>query len=570
LSGLFDVFSVNSDSYMNILKHNRKTALALGFLSAFTLAPAFAAFEDVDVGARATAMSGAFVAQSEGGSSLFYNPAGIIGLTRYEAALSQEKLLMGLSDGSSLLRGGLAFGAPLVFKDAYWGSAAFGWDTLSLDSLYSESRMRLGYAYPVKENIWVGLALARLGVTYGTDAYTKLNPVLSSVREKSAMGVDLGVIYSMRALDLGLSIQNANEPDLGIKYPNKVDRKISLGLALKREAFTWDFDVVVSGKDLRLKSGTEIPIMAETLKNSVKARGGFSLGSRDYRAVSVGFGYSGGDYRVDYSFVYPLSGISGTIGSHQLGIVVAWGTPRGPMIDRKEKEEIQKEKEGAFSGTGPGEPSLAPRTEPSKSDIVKASALLRTARNAMRRGAYTEAAVNFKKADELLINDQEVKNSLLKIFTVNSILSDAITMEERDDLIRKSINRYVDKNTDAMLVITYARQKWPKDTAIARLYNVIAKEFPETAAGLRMLPGITIIDQLLQDALDFIRTGRYIQAIALLQRTLQLEPDNIPALTRMGSAYWAMDKKDIARKNWERVLKLDPQNKEVLQFMKLN
>ena len=47
-------------------------------------------------------------------SSIFYNPAGIIGMTRYEAALTQEKLYMGLTDGSSLSRGSLALGAPLL------------------------------------------------------------------------------------------------------------------------------------------------------------------------------------------------------------------------------------------------------------------------------------------------------------------------------------------------------------------------------------------------------------------------------------------------------------------------
>jgi Flp pilus assembly protein TadD len=121
-----------------------------------------------------------------------------------------------------------------------------------------------------------------------------------------------------------------------------------------------------------------------------------------------------------------------------------------------------------------------------------------------------------------------------------------------------------------VLYITYARQRWPRDTTVARLYNLISREFPETASGMRMLPGITIVDQLLQDALDFIRNSRFIQAISTLQQVLQLEPDNIPALTRMGSAYWAMEKKDIARKNWERVLELDPDNREVLQFMRMN
>lgn len=553
----------------NYLPFFRLSAL-LAALAACCAAPSRAAFEDVDTGARATAMSGAYAAQSEGVSSLFYNPAGIIGMTRYEAFLSQEKLFMGLTDGSALSRGGLAIGAPVVLKGKYWGTAAFAWDTLSLDSLYSESRMRLGYARPIKENIYIGFALARMGVTYGSDEYTAVNPVLASATGKSAMGIDLGMIYSRPAMDLGLSIQNANEPDLGIKYPNKVPRKISLALARKREAFTLDFDLAVSGSDLRLKTGAEIPLMAEKFKSRVQARGGFSLGSRDYRSASAGFGYKSGKYRVDYSFVYPLSGISGTMGSHQLGVVVAWGEARGPMANLKEKENKQEEKDKGGSGPGDGTPLDPVRTEPTKGDRMRAEQLLLTAGNLMKRGAYADAEKNFRKADELLIKDPEVKASLAAVSQIAEIIPDATAATDKDDLVRKSVSRFLDRNTDSVLYITYARQRWPRDTALTRLYNIVAREFPETASGMRILPDITIIDQLLQDALDFIRTGRYIQAIATLQRVLQLEPGNIPALTRMGSAYWAMEKKDVAKKNWEKVLELDPNNKEVLEFMKMN
>lgn len=551
----------------------RRTNAIFFLVTALAAAPARAAFEDLDASPRATAMSGAYAAQSEDVSSVFYNPAGIIGVTGYNALLSQEKLYSGLSDGSSLGRSALAFGTPLMIGGSYWGTAAFGYDTLSLDSLYSESRMRIAWARPFGENFYAGLAVARMGITYGSDAYTAINPVLSSAQGASAMGLDLGMIYTRGSTDFGMSIQNANEPDLGIKYPNKVDRKISLGMALHGEGLTWDADLVSAGGDIRIKTGAEIGLMRESMGDRLRARGGFSLGSRDYRAATAGFGYKAGIVSIDYSFIYPLSGISGTMGSHQLGVAVAWGEPRGPMADRKEKEEKAKEKPGDGKGGGAGQgegEGPVQKTEPTKYDIAKASKMLRDGRNALRRGAYAEAAQNFKKANELLMNDLEVKDTMLKIAAVTNVLAEATTTDDRDDLLRKAINRYADKNTDSVLYITYARQKWPKDVAIARLYNIIAKEFPETASGLRILPGITIIDQLLQDALDFIRNGRFIQAISTLQRVLQLEPDNIPALTRMGSAYWAMEKKDIARKNWQKVLELDPGNKEVIQFLKQN
>lgn len=546
-----------------------KKLLLAALLSLACAAGAGAAFEDVETGARASAMAGAFSAVAEDSSALFYNPAGITGMSRYEVTLSQEKLYSGLTDGSSIMRSALSLGAPLMVGGSYWGGLAFGYDSLKLDTLYSESRMRLGYGYPVKENLWLGLALAKMGVTYGSDEYTKLNPVLASGAAKSGMGLDLGVVLKRGAMDYGLSILNANEPDMGIKYPNKVTRKIDLGLALNAETLTLGFDAVVSGKDFKLKTGVEIPVMKESLGGHLLARGGFALGSRDFRAATAGFGYSGGSYSVNYALIYPLSGVSGTMGNHMLGVNFAWGVPRGPMADSK-KEDAEKEKAGKGKGGGDGPPVAAPRTEPTPAERAKGYKSVKEARNAIRRGAYDEAFEIFKKADYLLISDPEVKEMLAKMVKLKAIIPEAPNNDERDDLVRKSVNRYTDKNTDAVLFITYARQKWPKDPAVARLYGVIAREFPETAAGLRILPGITVIDQLLQDALDFIRTGRFIQAISTLQRVLQLDPDNIPALTRMGSAYWAMEKKSIARKNWQRVLELDPENREVIQFLRQN
>lgn len=547
-----------------------KKLLLIALLSLACAAPLRAAFEDVETGPRASAMAGAYSAAGEDSGAIFYNPAGITGLSRYDVSLSQEKLFLGLTDGSSIMRSALSLGTPLMIGGSYWGALAFGMDTLSLDSLYSESRMRLGYGYPVKDNVWAGLSIARMSLTYGSDQYTRLNPVLASATGKSGMGLDLGVVMKLESADLGLAILNANEPDMGIMYPNKVSRKIDLGLALKREALTWAFDLVISGKDLKIKTGTEVPVLKETLGGHALVRGGIALGSRDYRAASAGFGYRGASYGIDYAFIYPLSGIADTMGHHQIGAHFAWGKPRGPMADREEEKKAKsKAGQGGGQGRGAGE-GTGPRTEVTPSERARAYKILRDARTAMRKGSYAEALETLKKADELLISDSEVKESMSKMTTVRTILPEATSLEERDDLVRKAINRYADKNTDAVLYITYARQRWPKDVAVARLYSVVSKEFPETASNLRILPGITIIDQLLQDALDAIRNGRFIQAISTLQRVLQLEPDNIPALTRMGSAYWAMEKKDIARQNWKKVLQLDPGNREVIQFLRQN
>lgn len=47
-----------------------------------------------------------------------------------------------------------------------------------------------------------------------------------------------------------------------------------------------------------------------------------------------------------------------------------------------------------------------------------------------------------------------------------------------------------------------------------------------------------------------------------------MEPHNVLALTRMGSAYYAMGQKSEARRYWEKALKLDPQNNVIKQFLR--
>jgi len=87
------------------------------------------------------------------------------------------------------------------------------------------------------------------------------------------------------------------------------------------------------------------------------------------------------------------------------------------------------------------------------------------------------------------------------------------------------------------------------------------------AAKQRVLPNMTLVDQRLQEALEYMYDDKHISAITLCQEVLELEPDNVLALTRMGSAYWGMGYDDAARSAWKKALSLDPNNEALKQFL---
>ena len=253
-------------------------------------AAAFASFEDIETGARATALGGAFVAHNGDTGSIFYNPAGIAGLKRSELMTSHESLFTGLSDGSSLGRNVAAFGMPLTRKGRFLGSAVVGLDMLSLDSLYNERKLTLGFGYPMKNGVMVGAALSNFSLSYGSDAYTEGSPVFAGGSSKSAFGLDAGIIKQAGSLNLGLSILNINEPDLGLKYDNKVARRMSAGLSYRNGPSVWDAALSLVGQDVRIKAGLERMFTLNNLKDDLFVRGGMNLGTRDYRNVALGFG----------------------------------------------------------------------------------------------------------------------------------------------------------------------------------------------------------------------------------------------------------------------------------------
>ncbi|HBU69313.1 MAG TPA: hypothetical protein DEE98_02905 [Elusimicrobia bacterium] len=542
----------------------KKLIISIIFL--FLSGPVYCAFDDIDIGPIATSLGGACYAKTNDIiSGVFYNPAGLVGIMRKEISASHEKLLYGLSDNSSIARSLVVFGSPLSLGGNYLGNMGIGWNSLSLDSLYREDAIKLNYAYSLRHNLLIGFGVSNFMVTYGNDEYTMINPVFDNGYSKTAMGVDLGLIYTFRNnVYAGVSAQNINEPDLGLKYVNAVDRKINIGLGLHSEAAEYSMALVAADGDTRAKFGAEIFPFKNFFKKKVVARGGFNFGSRDYRNASIGFGYQESNYELNYSFLYPLSGIANTIGSHQIGLSFRWGQAYGGDYDmRMSSAAIARRflNDSRLAFRTPGEIS------PHSKRIAKEIMIL--ARNDIAKGSYSAAHLKIRQVNEILLNDKDTNEMLSRIVSVVEISSSVAGSGKRNVLIRKGVDKFINKQMESAAdFFVYASQLWPGDRVAAQFKNMIFDKAPEATALKNTIPGITVVDQMLQDALDLIRTGRFISAVNYCERVLELEPNNITALTRMGSAYWAIGKKELARKAWETLLEIDPENEEVREFLR--
>lgn len=116
--------------------------------------------------------------------------------------------------------------------------------------------------------------------------------------------------------------------------------------------------------------------------------------------------------------------------------------------------------------------------------------------------------------------------------------------------------------------LRYALELEPKEERFKRLLEWLAGRWPDLSGSDSVTPGMTLIEYKHFVALDQIYDGKYHLAVDTLNEVLDLEPEDLLALKRLGSAYFSLGRRAKAREAWTRALRLAPQDPQLKKFLK--
>lgn len=184
-----------------------------------------------------------------------------------------------------------------------------------------------------------------------------------------------------------------------------------------------------------------------------------------------------------------------------------------------------------------------------------------------RDGQYETALDTFREAERLLPQDDAIKEIRRRLDSVTPIVGAEVGNSLDSRLLRLALVHYLENDPKrAINALEYASDKKIDRPEFLRLRRLIESNHPEVEAP-RPPNGITFIDHKLQKSLEAIYDGRYLSAIAECTDVLDLEPNNVLALTRLGSAYFAMNEQQKAKDIWTKALQLDPNNEVLRKFL---
>ncbi|MBI3288655.1 MAG: tetratricopeptide repeat protein [Elusimicrobia bacterium] len=134
-----------------------------------------------------------------------------------------------------------------------------------------------------------------------------------------------------------------------------------------------------------------------------------------------------------------------------------------------------------------------------------------------------------------------------------------------------SLNAALGKTQEIKLAyngLRYARELAPEDAHIKRLLDWFLNRHPEFTNSDVVTPGMTLLEYKRSLALDHLYGARYHQAIETLNDILALEPEDVVALKRLGSAYYSLGLPEKARQSWQEALVLAPSDPQLKKFLR--
>lgn len=189
-----------------------------------------------------------------------------------------------------------------------------------------------------------------------------------------------------------------------------------------------------------------------------------------------------------------------------------------------------------------------------------------------RLGNYVNARDQYYRIMAANPEDKRVKGIIDRLVGLIGVTPTIDEKGEVWDILRKGLAHHIAPDGDpevAIVSATYGVQMEPDNNQFKAILDYLQRQHLSVLQTMGRIDNeMNVLDQYLFVALNDIYEGRYDLAIRKCKVVLGLQPDNILALKRLGSAYFALGDKRKAKATWGRALELSPGDSELKGFIR--
>ncbi len=258
------------------------------FITIFVCSSAFAAFNDIGVGARPLGLGGAFVALADDSNAVNYNAAGLSYFEQIHVGATHAQRFNGLVNYNTI-------GGVIPFSSI--GTLGVNVGILAEDSeIYREQTLRFTYGRTIIKQLGIGINLKHLNLSYDdANEFVKENTYFTQT-SSSTFTLDLGLLAKpFNSLSIGISVENLVPADVSISDSNtdSVPLNIRAGIAYRLESIA---EMSVQGAAIsNLLKGTLATVELTSRDGELYTRTGLEMWINKTIGVRGGFGINNGN-----------------------------------------------------------------------------------------------------------------------------------------------------------------------------------------------------------------------------------------------------------------------------------
>ncbi len=209
--------------------------------------------------------------------------------------------------------------------------------------------------------------------------------------------------------------------------------------------------------------------------------------------------------------------------------------------------------------------------EDARKKMAGSSADLKGALNKLlEKGRYSDALM---KLEELLATDQtnpfyiKLQGRLRRI---SALVPAKPSATKAWNAASEGISAWLGEKEDlpfAYDALRYASELAPSEKAFARLTATLEEEAPQLKLNDTKPENAGVLEHKKEMALHQIYDSKFYLAVKELEGVLRLEPNDITALKRAGSAYLQLKDYRQARRAWQKALGLSPEDEQLKEYL---
>jgi tetratricopeptide (TPR) repeat protein len=188
----------------------------------------------------------------------------------------------------------------------------------------------------------------------------------------------------------------------------------------------------------------------------------------------------------------------------------------------------------------------------------------------LEKGRYAEARV---KLEELLAADPSAPYYLKaqkRLGVIAGILPRRPAAAKAWNIAGEGIMAWIGEKEDlafAYDALRYAAELAPAEPALPKLVRALEEESPQLKLNDTKPENAGILDHKKDLALHDIYDSKFYLAVKELEDVLRLEPEDVTALKRAGSAYLQLKDYQKARQAWQKALELSPDDAQLKEYL---